>query len=279
MIIWSLPQKNYKRRYYYKCLLTTVLILIWMNKLCHHRKFTKLFKLPTWLLIQNIVSQYQNIPRKASTCPATPRTAFKNIRGNICRQECWQGSASLEIANCKNLSVLLTISGRHNCTGFPIQCKKRNQLCATQSLLIDAGTGSSSPSRSSGNVGPYIKSNNLAVNARFVLFHCSTRAILCRQFIHDSLSVFHNGGDGKHRAHATSHVSNRTLSTLSHSWSATSSRTVGGDSNVSFIASRKRSSASHVSRVTTLDSCANCCKVRRTRWHRTACRLIVSAPE
>jgi len=75
----------------------------------------------------------------------------------------------------------------------------------------------------SGKEDPYRNSRSRAVSARLTRFHCSMRATRCRQFMHVSLKVFQRGGDGKHRAHASNHTSNSTLSTRSHSWSPTSS--------------------------------------------------------
>lgn len=73
-------------------------------------------------------------------------------------------------------------------------------------------------------------------------------------------------------------TSNKTLKTLSHNWSATSSLTVGGASSVSLMANRNKSNDSHVSRSKIFDSCATCCRVRNTRWHKTAWRLMTSTP-
>lgn len=132
---------------------------------------------------------------------------------------------------------------------------------------------------SSGNVGPYKNSSNRAVKARFTRFHCSMSAIRCLNNKHDSCSVFHKDGDGKFRTHAMSHTSNKTLNTRSHSWSLTSSFAPGGASRTSLIAKRKSNNDSHVSGVSFCDDWATCCSVLRTRWHKTAWRLIKSAPE
>lgn len=130
----------------------------------------------------------------------------------------------------------------------------------------------------SGNDGPYVNSKRRAVNAKLTRFHCSTRAIRCLSNEHDSWSVFQSDGDGKHRTHANSQTSNKTLSTRSHSWSPTSSLMVGGASNISLIANRNSSSDSHVSLFNFCDDWATCCRVRSTRWHSTAWRLITSIP-
>lgn len=132
---------------------------------------------------------------------------------------------------------------------------------------------------SSGNDGPYKNSSKRAVNARLTRFHCSISAMRCLSSKHDSCSVFQSDGDGKLRTHAMSHTSKRTLNTRSQSWSLTSSFAPGGASRTSFIASKNSSSDSHVSGVSFCDDCATCCKVRSTRWHRTAWRFIKSAPE
>lgn len=131
---------------------------------------------------------------------------------------------------------------------------------------------------SSGNVGPYKNSSIRAVNAKLTRFHCSIKAMRCLSNRHDSCSVFHNEGDGKLRTQAISQTSNKTLSTRSQSWSLTSSFTPGGANRTSFIASRKSNNDSHVSGVNFCDDWATCCNVRSTRWHKTAWRLIKSAP-
>lgn len=74
-------------------------------------------------------------------------------------------------------------------------------------------------------------------------------------------------------------TSKSTLNTLSQSWSATSSLTVGGESRVSFIANRNRSSTSQVSFSNILESCAICWSVLNTLWQKTACLCIVSNSE
>lgn len=63
-----------------------------------------------------------------------------------------------------------------------------------------------SPIFSSGKLCPYINTKAFAVSAKFTRFHCSIKATRCRQFMQHSRSVFHNGGDGKHCAHAINHI-------------------------------------------------------------------------
>ena len=58
-----------------------------------------------------------------------------------------------------------------------------------------------------GNSGPYMKESSLDVRAKFTLFHWSTSPVLCLQFMHISLKVFHRGGEGKHLTQATSQIS------------------------------------------------------------------------
>jgi hypothetical protein len=127
-------------------------------------------------------------------------------------------------------------------------------------------------------VGPYVKSNSRAVKAKLTRVHCSTSATRCRHLAQDSWKVFHSDGDGNERTHACSQTSNNTLRTRSHSWSPTSPVIVGGASSKSLMASKKSSNASQVSRLRICDIWTACCRVRRTRWQRTACRLMVSAP-
>lgn len=132
------------------------------------------------------------------------------------------------------------------------------------------------PIFNSGKLGPYVNSNKRAVRAKFTRFHCSISDMRWRNSAHDSCNVFHSDGDGKQRTQAISHTSNSTLNTRSHSWSPTSSLTVGGASSTSLIANKNNSSDSHVSGVSFCDDCTTCWRVRSTRWHRTACRFITS---
>lgn len=115
-----------------------------------------------------------------------------------------------------------------------------------------------------------------AVKAMLTRCHWAIRASWWRHWQHISRKVFHNGGEGKLMEQARIHTSNKTLNTRSHSCCPMLSLTVGGANSVSFMVSRKRSSASHVSCVISEDASAADWIVLNTRWQNTAWRLTKS---
>ena len=74
-----------------------------------------------------------------------------------------------------------------------------------------------------GKSGPYMNVRTRDVSATLTRCHCTTSASWCRQVAHRSRNVRHRGGDGKYLEQPSSHSSNSTDSTRSHSRSPTSS--------------------------------------------------------
>lgn len=102
-----------------------------------------------------------------------------------------------------------------------------NSLNFVQSISMFLSCGGARNLRTAmlGNEGPYMSLRSLWVSATLMRFHWVMRLIRWRHVCASSLSVFHIRGDGKQRAHAWSHTSNKTLSTRSHNWSPMSSET------------------------------------------------------
>lgn len=285
-----------------------------------------------------------NSPRKASTWPAMPLIAFRNICGRLCRHGCWHGSITLGLAMayCRNACVCETTAGLHRSTGSPMVRNNRYHACATASSDMVGGTScvSSSPierevirnhvtslkllSKATNfqltNTHLFLIRGTLARTwsaivslwergirgstappepicdaiAGRILAMCATREAkgscvrrkpaipedrmpeqfgLCARLLllivllsRSSIVMFLR-------------TSNNTPSTRSQSCSPASSLVAGGASSASLIPMRNNNKLSHVSLSKVAGPRAICCRVLSTRWHRTACRFIVSIPE